>query len=374
MNPNPQPIPGLFLDDSIYNFYKRSGENLEQTQSSKKKKIKFGILKRKKVTLRRKRKVTRKRKTSGRKKTTRRKTTTRKRKVTGRKTTGTRRKSTRVTPAYSYPRSNDKYWRVSFEFKFKRSEGSMEPSPTKEQLINFMKQRYHSFVEDLYKWDAGYGLPFDIEYYNNVVTFTIAKNSMLSTKKDVIRSISESSLADGAWEGMPGTTAVYPDSRGNELGVIDIDNKFMGGIHVSAVSGTRGNPKREPDDIYERAQWVATQLGISPERILKNFDELDNNKYNSRYELKLAYEKYTGNPNTFFGKKRSSKRWIQSVTKSFEKKGTKGAFTRWCKSKGFSSVSLSCIDLGKKSKSLRTRRRAVFAQNIRKKNSKKRST
>jgi hypothetical protein len=73
---------------------------------------------------------------------------------------------------------------------------------------------------------------------------------------------------------------------------------------------------------------------------------------------------------TTFGKKKlkkgKNKRWIQAVTKSFEKKGTKGAFTRWCKSKGFSSVSLSCISLGKKSKSLRTRRRAIFAQNIRK--------
>jgi hypothetical protein len=62
-----------------------------------------------------------------------------------------------------------------------------------------------------------------------------------------------------------------------------------------------------------------------------------------------------------FGKK---KRWIQKVNKSIAKKGTKGAFTRWCKSRGFKGVTTSCIALGKKSKSLRTRRRAIFAQNV----------
>jgi hypothetical protein len=65
--------------------------------------------------------------------------------------------------------------------------------------------------------------------------------------------------------------------------------------------------------------------------------------------------------NCSFGKKK----WIQKVTKTFEKKGTKGAFTKWCKSKGFKGVSMSCISLAKKSKSLKTRRRAIFAQNIR---------
>ena len=55
-----------------------------------------------------------------------------------------------------------------------------------------------------------------------------------------------------------------------------------------------------------------------------------------------------------FGKK---KKWIQETTK--------GAFTKWCKSKGFSGVTDKCIKLGKQSKSLRTRRRAVFAENVR---------
>ena len=63
-----------------------------------------------------------------------------------------------------------------------------------------------------------------------------------------------------------------------------------------------------------------------------------------------------------FGKK---KRFIQEAFRSFEKKGTKGSFTRWCKSHGYPKVTTACINRGKKSKSLKIRRRAIFAQNIR---------
>ena len=65
---------------------------------------------------------------------------------------------------------------------------------------------------------------------------------------------------------------------------------------------------------------------------------------------------------TSFGKKR---RFIQEALKSFAQKGTKGSFTRWCKRQGYSKVNVACINRGKKSKSLKIRRKAVFAQNIR---------
>jgi hypothetical protein len=64
-----------------------------------------------------------------------------------------------------------------------------------------------------------------------------------------------------------------------------------------------------------------------------------------------------------FGKKN----FIQEANKQSIKKGTVGAFTRWCKSKGYPKVTTGCIKLGKKSPILRTRRRAIFAQNIRSK-------
>ena len=65
---------------------------------------------------------------------------------------------------------------------------------------------------------------------------------------------------------------------------------------------------------------------------------------------------------TRFGKK---KQFIQEAFRSFEKKGTKGSFIRWCKSHGYPKVTTACINRGKKSKSALTRKRAIFAQNIR---------
>jgi len=62
-----------------------------------------------------------------------------------------------------------------------------------------------------------------------------------------------------------------------------------------------------------------------------------------------------------FGKKK----FIQEAFKSFERKGTKGAFTRWCKSKGYPKVTTACIKAGKSSKNKLTRKRATFAANIR---------
>ena len=63
---------------------------------------------------------------------------------------------------------------------------------------------------------------------------------------------------------------------------------------------------------------------------------------------------------TRFGKKK----FIKEI--SFEKKGTKGSFTRWCKSHGYPKVTNACIKRGKKSNSVVTRKRAIFAQNIKK--------
>ena len=71
---------------------------------------------------------------------------------------------------------------------------------------------------------------------------------------------------------------------------------------------------------------------------------------------------YGNQPLSRFGKKR---RFIQEAVKSFAKKRTKGSFTRWCKRQGYPKVTTACINRGKKSKSLKIRRKAVFAQNIR---------
>jgi len=66
---------------------------------------------------------------------------------------------------------------------------------------------------------------------------------------------------------------------------------------------------------------------------------------------------------TSFGKKQ----FIQQAVKTMKRKGTTGSFTRWCKRHGFPKVTTGCIKMGKRNKSLKIRRRAVFAQNIRSK-------
>lgn len=58
--------------------------------------------------------------------------------------------------------------------------------------------------------------------------------------------------------------------------------------------------------------------------------------------------------------------WIQKVVKRMEQKGTKGAFTEWCKSQGYSGVTWECIRKGKRSSSAIIRKRATLAETFRK--------
>jgi hypothetical protein len=62
------------------------------------------------------------------------------------------------------------------------------------------------------------------------------------------------------------------------------------------------------------------------------------------------------------------KSFIQKANLISQKKGTVGAFRRWCKSKKLASpegkVTMKCIKAGQKAKSLTIRRRANYAKNI----------
>ena len=75
---------------------------------------------------------------------------------------------------------------------------------------------------------------------------------------------------------------------------------------------------------------------------------------------------YYGRPVTRFGKEK----FIQQAVATMKRKGTTGSFTRWCKRHSFPKVTTGCINLGKRDKSLKIRRKAVFAQNIRSKSRK----
>ena len=58
--------------------------------------------------------------------------------------------------------------------------------------------------------------------------------------------------------------------------------------------------------------------------------------------------------------KKKSNKWMQNAVKR------PGAFTEWCKRRGYGGVTAKCIQEGKRSKDPTTRRRAVLAETFRK--------
>lgn len=63
---------------------------------------------------------------------------------------------------------------------------------------------------------------------------------------------------------------------------------------------------------------------------------------------------------------KTSDKWMQSARARMEAKGTVGAFTKYCKRKGYKGVTNKCIEEGLRSPNPRTRKRANFARNARK--------
>lgn len=64
--------------------------------------------------------------------------------------------------------------------------------------------------------------------------------------------------------------------------------------------------------------------------------------------------------------RKKKQRWLQEASQRMEEKGTKGAFTRWCKQRGYGGVTRECIEAGKRSSDPTIRKRAIFAENVRK--------
>lgn len=72
--------------------------------------------------------------------------------------------------------------------------------------------------------------------------------------------------------------------------------------------------------------------------------------------------------------RKTQKKWMQKARQRMERKGTVGAFTAWCKRRGYSGVTEACIQEGLRSKNPKTRKRAAFAKaarNIAKKRKRK---
>jgi len=67
---------------------------------------------------------------------------------------------------------------------------------------------------------------------------------------------------------------------------------------------------------------------------------------------------------------RRTKKWLQKARARMERKGTVGAFTRWCKAHGFGGVTQACINSAisqaRRTGNTTLLKRAVFARNVKK--------
>jgi len=62
--------------------------------------------------------------------------------------------------------------------------------------------------------------------------------------------------------------------------------------------------------------------------------------------------------------------WMQKVRKRMEKKGTVGAFTRWCKQHGHKGATMACVRealrIGRKTKNTRLIKMAILCRTFHK--------
>ena len=125
-------------------------------------------------------------------------------------------------------------WKVTFSFGFQKTSNSQEQGPTIKELSMYMlkKKKYKMYIESLFLYDGYQQKPKNITFKNGHATFYIDpsvldvwdKIPMFPTVDSLSRYMEHINLADGLWEGMPGSPGVYPDSNNNELGVINFGN------------------------------------------------------------------------------------------------------------------------------------------------------
>ena len=126
--------------------------------------------------------------------------------------------------------------KVTMEFMFQKTSNNND-SPTVRQLKNYMSKnnRYKKYIIDLFLYDGYNKKPTNITFKNGKVSFLIDQTvldvydgiPMFPTVQSLINYLNNISLADGMWEGMPGSHGVYPDRNKNELGVINFGNVII---------------------------------------------------------------------------------------------------------------------------------------------------
>ena len=119
---------------------------------------------------------------------------------------------------------------VSWTFDFRKTNSQ---GITQAQLNKYMsqKKRYYSFAKDVFLYSEYSSVPKKITFNNGILTLELDPNKpdvyepdklAFPTKESVVKYLKNYNFADGLWESMPGSPGVYPDSNGNELGVIGI--------------------------------------------------------------------------------------------------------------------------------------------------------
>ncbi len=126
-------------------------------------------------------------------------------------------------------------WKVTLKFGFKRTNRSYDhkPWPTVEEINKYMlkDKKYKMYIESLFLYDGYNQKPKNITFKDGIATFYIDptvlevwdKVPMFPTVDKLSYYLEHINLADGLWEGMPGSPGVYPVDSTNkeEFGVIN---------------------------------------------------------------------------------------------------------------------------------------------------------
>lgn len=118
---------------------------------------------------------------------------------------------------------------VTFSIKYSRSDSceredcdelTPEPDPTDEELERYIADS-ESIKENVLYFDDDFTV---IEHPLYIGNRTFRFTCRARSAEAIVQAIKEQSMADGEWEAPPGEGSfVYPDSRGNELGLLDYD-------------------------------------------------------------------------------------------------------------------------------------------------------
>jgi hypothetical protein len=131
------------------------------------------------------------------------------------------------------PKKLKNKWKVSMQFIFQKTSNN-NFIPTIRQLNTYMSKnnRFKKYIIDLFLYDGYNKKPGTISFKNGIVSFLIDPTVLdvfdqipiFPTVESLLHYLKNINLADGIWEGMPGSHGVYPDHNKNELGVINYDN------------------------------------------------------------------------------------------------------------------------------------------------------